>query len=50
MRSGVYAFQRVARFSVLNQKKLDPNQRTLKEPSSNIKIPNYLIYDFSLKP
>ena len=29
---------------------LNPNQRTFREPNSSIKIPNFLIYDFSLKP
>ncbi|HVD07995.1 MAG TPA: hypothetical protein VNB67_06075 [Nitrososphaeraceae archaeon] len=29
---------------------VNPKQRTFREPSSSIKIPNFLIYDFSLKP
>jgi hypothetical protein len=33
-----------------NRKTVDPNQRTFREPCSSIKIPNFLIYDFSPKP
>ena len=29
---------------------VNPGERTFREPTTTVKIPNFLIYDFSLKP